>query len=247
MRPVLALLLLASGCMVKGGAVLTRDQARPTKPVPVPARQLATAQPGPVVVRSLDEDHDEVEGKGDQLRAGGLGLGRRFEPRVGLRLPLLERRLAGRSLGAEVRPFASEAAGAEQEPVDRAGELVALALALQLERLGWSVEVTGRELLAEGLRAPAATGSSPAARFRISGAVGFATTPSEARLRGTVRFERESSAVTASLEVVTAAPTGEAPSRRRVLAAEAALAAFVARLLAEPELDRKLAALLPAR
>lgn len=250
MRALLALLLLASGCAITGGA-------RPPPPgdeVGPPAQKPGPARSGTVQVISHDSDDGDDAKKGEALRAGGHRLGRasrsrhalRFEPRQGLRLPALERRLGGRTAGATVLPFATEAVGEEQEPVDRAGELVALSLALQLERLGWSVAVAGRELLAEGLPAPEAGGAA-AVGFRVTGTVRFATTAREARLRGSVRFERLGRTATAALETVAAAPADAPLARRRVLAAEAALAAFVARLLAEPELDRKLAALVQAR
>jgi hypothetical protein len=255
MRAPLALVLLLCGCGLPGGARPPPPNGGAVKPEP---RKPPPATSGTVQITRSDAagpDGDDGVGAPEvKLRAGGHRLGRasrsrhalRFEPRPGVRLPALERRLGGRSAGATVRPFATEAVGEEQEPVDRAGELVALSLALQLERLGWSVEVTGHELLAEGLRAPAAGGPA-AVRFRVTGSVRFATTAREARLRGSVRFELLGRTVSAALETVAAAPADAPLARRRVVAAEAALASFVAGLLAEPELDRKLAALVPAR
>jgi hypothetical protein len=183
---------------------------------------------------------------GTSYRAGALRLVAKsrsryelaYEPGTGPRLAALAKKLGGRPAEAQVTPFQSLAADPDAEPIQRAGELVAIALALQLEQMGWRVELALREQLAAGLRVPDEK-TAPASAFRVSGRVRFQTTRAEATLRGTVIFAHGA----AVKRVTTEARTPVKGDRK--LAAEAALRDFVARVVGAPGLDAALAALVP--
>lgn len=177
-------------------------------------------------------------------RAGALRLAAKsrgsyelaYEPGAGPKLPALAKKLGGRPAEAHVTPFQTLAADPDAEPIQRAGELVAIALALQLEQMGWRVELALREQLAAGLRLPERR-IAPSSAFRINGGIRFQTTRAEATLRGTVTFARGAA-------VKRVAAEARAPVKGdRKLAAEAALRDFVARVVGASGFDAALAAL----
>ena len=99
------------------------------------------------------------------------------EPEPGLQLPALKEALQGRRPRAAIRPFTQRPAASDDEAfdVERAGEIVAVAIARQLEELRWEVGLD-----ADASVLPIATDEFPAVdvtghplAFRFSGRVRF--------------------------------------------------------------------------
>jgi hypothetical protein len=195
---------------------------------------------------------DKPPDRAPAMRAGALRLPRalrakyeiEFAPLTGLTLPLLDRARAGRKIGAEVKPFAQRPAGGDEQDVERGGEIVAIALAQQLEKLGWTVNVLDRAQLRRGLRIPQASLDGASLALRVEGSVLFALSERGARIDGEVRFLAGRSVVVARSS--RSAPLGSAPGRSARLraAAEGALRAFVQAIVSDAALDRDLAKLL---
>ncbi len=100
-----------------------------------------------------------------------------YEPDSSLRLASLRRALEGRQPRAALRPFHQQPAAPDEDSfdVERAGEILAVAIARQLEELGWQVGLD-----ADATVLPIATDEFPAIdvrahplSFRISGRVRF--------------------------------------------------------------------------
>jgi hypothetical protein len=196
-----------------------------------------------------DSDGDGGGGPPQVYRTGALRLGRDaksvyqlgYQPAPGPRLAKLQDKLKGRKPEARVTPFASEAVtGDGIQPVDRGGEIVAIALALQLAKIGWQVDVAGKERLAAGLPVPGT--ETTATAFQITGTVKFATTPTGATLAGRVQFARAGKPVLEVSPSVSGSSTARLVTARRREAAEQALARFVSAVLADPRLDPALTA-----
>ena len=167
-----------------------------------PALAKSRKKPGaPPRTLTLAQDRD------GQARAGARRLAARwteqarrfisFTPEA-LALPALTRALRGRQLAARVEPFTPRPPPADAEELPDSGKLIAMALALQLEHLGWSIAAPAvMDLVDPGALAfsPSASGPKIAARVTINGEGSFAVWPSgspdapaTARIEATVRL-----------------------------------------------------------
>lgn len=169
----------------------------------------------------------------------------RYTPSAGLGVPGLQRALRGRKVGAEVKPFAQTIGqgGAGQQDVEQGGEIVALAIALQLQRGGWIVDMLDKASLRAGMSVPSGAPRALARRFLVTGEVSFSVGSREARLHGTVRFSAGGQQV-AEVGARTAAPLPRSGPRstRYAQAASAALRAFVRDVIRDPGLASRLVA-----
>jgi hypothetical protein len=192
----------------------------------------------------------------------------RYEPQAGLRLAALDRAVQGKSFAFEVLPFRQ--IDAERVPsgfhVERSGEIVSAALALQLDRMGYQVALELAKALAPlqerlgdrfkiDLAAFALKASfSGDVRFRIAHAATDGRHQTKANLDVSVVLtgERQGRAVeiyrrdVGEVELLTGEGPAGASDRARTAAA-GVVGRFVRTLFTDPRLQTSLVAFVSGR
>jgi hypothetical protein len=276
----LSLVVLVSGCSpaskpTSGAAPIPTIAPDPPKPptTPKPTTPPKPTNPEPLERPSITKTTpagDDVLSSSDQstLRAGGLRVESYssqtyyvlYEADPKLQITPLSAALGARRLGARVEPFTQDASASGS--VDRGGEIATIAVAKQLQIMGWLVTLaqpahmlkTANEQLANKAKTaraqPEGKITPTLAELKVSGSVRFtAVSKGDATvsaLQGTVAFAAPDGQALSRREVAVEAkvPATEEPviSKRLEQATRAALKRFVRALASDKELARALVA-----
>jgi hypothetical protein len=169
-----------------------------------------------------------------------------YEAESGLQIAGLQPALGKRKLGARVSPFTQKS---ETGAIEHGGEIVALAVAAQLKRMGWIVDLASPEAMRKAARdiIPGSDLSGVLAMLDVSGKVSF-TARSEgdqvvARLEGSVSFgSRRVTAATTATEPLKGGPRSAALEKT----SKTVLRAFVHKIIADQQLSASLLSLVKA-
>ena len=228
---------------------------------------VAAQAPGPPAAAGARQPLEHMRDDRPAMRAAGLRLKAfhaqdyyvSYKPDPELRIKKLDDVLAGRKLGAEVHPFVqtTSAYSASGFDAERGAEIVVLAIARQLETMGWSVVVVPGPAMLESVELqPSPTDLGDVlARLVVMGEVRFVVSTQRrkdayvttARIASNVVFLVEDATaprelfagdVEASAQVTGQQAAGRTKRARQ--AAEKVLGSFIHKLFTNPQLRKAL-------